>query len=703
MEKKLTKKEEQEKLLVSHWYNQFNKSMVAKNGYTQKWLDYFDAYNGKYFKNVTLPEYKSDLVSNYVFSTIETVKPIMIDNDPKFQAIPMQPEGSVYANDLQEILLYEWDREDMSCKVIDELTNVLVTGNAIFFCRWDSDAREIKAVPVNPFNIFPDPLATNFDDAEYVIYATYVNEEVLRRAYPEQAKKLKGGAVKHSELVNNNDENGNVTNQVLVLEVWCKDYTTSPFLDDEGNEVFERKYPRGRVITCAPEFGVLLSDKENPYKDGKFPFTLIKDYSIPGKFWGQGEVEQLLSPQKYMNELSNSIIDNAKTTANAPWIIDSNSGIAKGSIKSRPGQIIRKNPGTEVRREQPSPIPMYVQQTVSEMKGDIEQISGVFNSVKGQSETGVYTAQGILALQEAGQARIRLKVKNLENGLAKLAKMWVSRIAQYWKDDRYFAIGMPDGEYDLKKFRTDILDKKEYTIKISAGSTMPVSRSSMLDLMIRLSQTQMPDGQPLVDREAVMFYLPEEVKAPMMKRMQGNQMNVEQQLQQIMEQMQQMQQMVQQSTEQLTQQIQQVDQEGDAVDEQIMGGLDELAKGIEDVNKKILQLEKEHDNIRKTQEREKIKAEGYNEGYNDAETLIAQYPMEYLDEYRKSKMKDELPIDEEAVLPETTLDAPPGETTQAEELPIPEDLLDSISGMTDEELQVLMMQNPELADLIEGL
>ena len=28
-------------------------------------------------------------------------------------------------------------------------------------------------IPVNPFNLFVDPLATSVEDAEYIIYASY--------------------------------------------------------------------------------------------------------------------------------------------------------------------------------------------------------------------------------------------------------------------------------------------------------------------------------------------------------------------------------------------------------------------------------------------------------------------------------------------------------------------------------------------------
>ena len=50
----------------------------------------------------------------------------------------------------------------------------------------------------------------------------------------------------------------------------------------------------------------------------------MKNYDVPFKFWGVGEVEQILSPQIYVNELTNQIIDNAKNTANMQWIIDKN-------------------------------------------------------------------------------------------------------------------------------------------------------------------------------------------------------------------------------------------------------------------------------------------------------------------------------------------------------------------------------------------
>lgn len=678
----------QDAQLASYWNFRFKESMVAKSDYTKRWQMYWDAYNGDYFKGENVPDYKSDLVSNYVFSTIETIRPVMLDNDPKFQAMPRHPDGVEFANDLQDAFSYEWDREKVTTKLYRELITALVTGTAIFFTPWDSVKKEIKAIPVSPFNIFVDPLATSVDDAGYIIYARYTNVFHLKSLFPNSAENLSGGNVNYSELVHDNDKDSNLDNQVLVLEVWTRDDET--FEEDDNGSVTQ-KYPNGRVLTICPELGVVLSDKHNPYSDKKFPFHVLKDYDIPGKFWGEGEIAQLLSPQKYMNELNNAIIDNAKATANMPWIVDKNSGIGYGKITNRPGLVIRKNPGTDVKRDQPPSMPSYVPNAVEALKGDIEQVSGIFNSVKGTSETGVYTAQGILALQEAGQARIRLKVKILEDFLGELAYSWFNRMKQFWKEDRWIRISKPDGSYDFREFTRDTFDF-DYDVKIMAGSTMQTNRGAMLDLMVRLAQTVMPDGQALVDREAVVEYLPAEVKSALLGRMQESATAMEQQIEELTEAM-----------EQISEQLEQITQESTQNDEQTFDVIDEITSAIEKLNTEILQLKEEHDRIveeqKKEEERAKIRDESYNEGFSDAERMLETPDvMEEGDPLESGLFNEDMlalgegiPDEEEEAL---------SEELDGEIAGLPDDLLQGLEELSDDELALLLQQNPQLADLI---
>lgn len=646
--------------------------MVHKAPYTQRWITYMDAYRGDYFKNISLPEYKSNMVSNYIFSTVETIRPIMIDNNPKFQSLARQPEGMKFSNDCQEALTYEWDREDMNAKIFRELINVLVLGTSVIFIPWDSDKKQIRGIPVNPFNIFTDPLATCVEDAEYIIYAKYMNEVMLKRMYPEHADKLTGGSVNYSELVYDNDADAQLDNQILVLEIYTKDYEKEEYIFN-NEKVTKSKYPNGRQITMCPVLSMVLDDKPIIYNDGEFPFETIKDFDVPGKFWGEGEAVQLLSPQIHINALNNAIIDTAKTTANMPWIIDKNAGIPFGKITGRPGLIIRKNPGSDVRREPAPQMPMYVVNAVDMYKDDIQQISGVYDTLKGDSATGVYTAQGILALQEAGQVRIRLKIKLLENSLGKIGRKWYSRMKQFWKEDKWLTITKADGSYDMKKFTKSILNY-DYDISISAGSTMPVNRPAMLDLMIRLAQTPMPDGQQLVDREAVAQYLPSEIKATMLERMNGKEnqsiAELQQGMQQIGEQMQQM-----------MQQLQAFQQQDAKDDKETLGTLEEVTSAIEGLNKKILQLQQEHDKLVEEEKQQKIKDDSYNEGYKDAESVNTNQPVTPPMTDGSTEVQPEGQVDDFGK--------------------IPDEMLEGIQQMSDEELQLLLAKNPDLETLLK--
>lgn len=508
-----------QEISIAGWVNQkFNEARSNKQKRLSLDKACIDAYNGD-IKTVK-PDYASNHVSNFIHSTLETIRPIMTDNNPKFQALTRSEDGKDKADKVQMALNYEWDREKMGTKLPKTLLTALKIGTGIFYLPWDSKADkgrgQVRCIEVNPFNFFPDPMATSVEDAEWIIYATYKNVNQIKTLFPKKADLISGAGVSHDELVHQNPDT-QVSNQVLILECWCRDYTYIDVEMDNGKLMRKRNYPRGRVITVAPVHGVVLSDKQNPYKDGKFPFVLLKDYDVPFQFWGNGDVEQLLSPQYSLNELNNAIIDNAKLTSNMPWIIDKNAGIPQNSLTNEQGLVIRKNPGTEVRRDTPPSMPMYVVQKVDELKGDMEYIAGVHDSTRGKAGGSVVAAQAIMALQEAGQARIRLKVKIMEECLSELATMWYARMQQFWKDDRIVRMADING-----KVTTDTLTAKDlsadFDIMITAGSTMPLNRNAMLDLMIRLAQTGAEDGMPVVDREAIMEFVPVGNKQQILER-----------------------------------------------------------------------------------------------------------------------------------------------------------------------------------------
>lgn len=691
-EKKYTPTE-QEKKLAEWVHNKFKQAYVAKAPLMKKWQDYMSAYDGSYFVNDSRPDYKSNQVTNLVFSTIESIRPIMTDNNPKFIAVPNNPQGLEFSNDVQMALDYEWDREKMATKLPAQLIPMLVYGTAVWFVQWDGKEGEygnIKIREVDPFNIFPDPLAENVDNAEYIVYATYKNANQIKQQFPDKADAIEGSRISMSELVANRDEQDtNEENQVLILEMWCRDWTTMDE-DIDGNKSL--KYPQGRVITCLPELGIILSDKKNPYKDGKFPFVLMKNYDVPFKFWGVGEVEQIMSPQIYVNELTNQIIDNAKNTANMQWIIDKNAGIGQGKLTNRPGLVIRKNPGAEVRRDTPPPMPTYVREQIDVLKADIQDISGVLDSLKGEKQTGVVAASAILALQEASQSRIRLKIKIMESNLTELANMVYSRMQQFWKLDRWVRVTDIEGNPSFREIGQQVL-QNDYDLKVMAGSTMPVNKNAMMDLMIRLAQTNAEDGMPIVDRKAVLEFLPVGDKKAITDRFAEMKAQQEQQQQMQLQQQEQMQQqqLAQQQAGMQQQDREQVSQLGQIV-QQLMNAMKTNSQQVDEL------LKDKQDREKQEHERQ-IEEKGYKRGVKDGK----------MQNKEEEKEIDEVPTDNIPMDDINDVESQPSEEeiqmmNALDNQQIPDDALEELLMLAQQDpdtFREIVEAYPELAQMLQ--
>lgn len=682
---------EKERKLVEWVYSKFKQAYVAKAPLMDKWKEYMSAYKGTYFQNKNLPDYKSNEISNHVFSTIETIRPIMTDNNPKFLAVPSTPQGMEFSADVQTALDYEWDREKMSLKLPAQLIPMLVYGNAVWFVQWDGKDGEygnISIKPVDPFNIFPDPLAESVDNSEFLVYATYRNANQIKQQFPEKASAIEGSRITMSELVAERDNNDTQdANQVLILEMWCRDWVT---MDETVEGKKQLKYPKGRVITCLPELGILLSDKKNPYKDGKFPFVLMKNYDIPFEFWGVGEIEQIMSPQHYVNELTNQIIDNAKNTANMQWIIDKNSGIGQGKLTNRPGLVIRKTPGSEVRRDTPPAMPSYVREQIEVLKKDIQDISGVFDSLKGEQQGSVTAASAILALQEASQARIRLKIKLMEASLSELAQIVYSRMQQFWKLDRWVRVTDVEGNPSFREIGAQVLSN-DYDLKVMAGSTMPVNRNAMLDLMIRLAQTNGEDGLPLVDRKAVLEFLPTGDKKAITDRF------AELQAQQRQAQQEQLQQEQQMQMQQTQQQKGELDQ---SVTEQVMSMLQQVVQASDLTSKQVDELIMDKEQRDKKEYESQIEEKGYKRGLKDGKVQSKEEKEEVTPNEETSDVNEE----EKKMLEEQLL----SENAQMEEAlnsqQIPDEVLEELLALAQQDPEMFreILQNyPQLAEMLQ--
>lgn len=510
--------------LVSRIKRYYRQAENAKSPLISKWKENYKAYTGEGLNRTNGNQYLGDAKINHIFSTVETVKPIMLTNMPKPIVLPTKEEGFYKSQLIQEAIDYEWDRTRLVPKLMDSITQGLIFGTFIVGLFWNGKSSkgqgEIEPVVISPFNFFIDPMATNIEDAEYCIYATYKPVGMLMKAYPDKAEELREQATSTmQDELTFNKETGDIRNQVLYLECYFRDYSFDESIeeDEEGNKykIKKMRYPKGRRTILGGD--IVLSDEENPYDDGQFPFVSWRCYSVPNNFWGMSEVEQLIAPQKEINNLYNSLLDNAKLNAN-PWtLVDKDSGVDTSTITNAPGLLLKKNRGSDIRREAPPSMPSYLQTVANDLKYDIQVISGVFDATRGERPMSVTSGTAIQALQESSQGRIRLKIQALEKLLEDLGNMWFKRMQQFWTLPRQIRVMGGHTEPDtipikidgqnvvFKTVTRDVIDG-DFDVKIKSGSTMPVNKSARFDIIMRLAQTPAEDGLPVLDRRTIIEY-----------------------------------------------------------------------------------------------------------------------------------------------------------------------------------------------------
>lgn len=463
----------------------FQKAKNARKSYDEKWLDYYRMFRGKQWKDAR-PSYRHSEVINLIFRAIQSEIPILTDAMPKPEFIPSEPTDFELARILNDVLDSDWTYNNWSYQLTEALYDSHLYGNGFGCLKYDEDACDglggIVFESSDPFYQFPDPSSRNVNDrSRYYVEAEPKDVEILKQLYPDKAQYIKadildiskrdkqlGEQVRYKSPTDNrtvmegsSSYDLDARNEALEITCYIKDMETVEDeikeMGDDGQEkvsyVQRLKYPKGRKIVTVN--GVLCLDEPITYEDSKFPYIRLTNYILPREFWGMSEVEQLESPQKIFNKLISFTLDVLTLMGNPIWVVDNTSGVDTDNLFNRPGLIVEKEPGSDVRREEGVQLQPYVLQMIDRMKSWFDDISGSNDVSRGVRPEGVTAASAITALQDAAQTRLRQKTRNLDAFMQEFGQMYLSRVFQYYDVPRVFRITADDNSIKYFKFHID--------------------------------------------------------------------------------------------------------------------------------------------------------------------------------------------------------------------------------------------------------
>ena len=321
------------------------------------------------------------------------------------------------------------------------------------YANWDEEGSytpQFKTVPstshVSVWNFYPDPDASNMDEAQYIIERHKMSRSQLRalKKRPFFRKKVidevitmgEGYVKKYWEDDLRDYQTDYDIERFEVMEYWGiidKDVleTANVELPDDLGEIDEVQaniwYCNGRILRAVI----------NPFKPANIPYYAVPYELNPYSFFGVGIAENMDDTQTLMNGFMRMAVDNAVLSGNLLIEIDETNLVPGQDLSVYPGKVFRRQGGAPGQAIFGTKFPNVSQENLQLFdKARIlaDESTGFPSFAHGQ--TGVSgvgrTASGISMLMNAAAGGIKTVIKNVDDYLlAPLGKAMFSFNMQF--------------------------------------------------------------------------------------------------------------------------------------------------------------------------------------------------------------------------------------------------------------------------------
>lgn len=293
----------------------------------------------------------------------------------------------------------------------------------------------MKLVPstssVSIWNFYPDPDATNMEEAEYTVERHKMSRSQLRALkrrpfFRANAidRALVGGESYTKEWWEQemeDDAQEVQTERFEVLEFWG--FVDTQVIKDYGVEIPTEHRKAEQVSVniwvCNNEVMRLVM---NPFKPSYIPYYAVPYEVNPYSFFGIGVAENMDDTQQLMNGFMRMAIDNAALSGNLLIEVDESNLVPGQDMKIYPGKVFRREsgaPGQAIFGTKFPNVSNENMQMFDKARQLADESTGFPSFAHGQ--TGVSgvgrTASGISMLMSAANGSIRTVIKNFDDYL----------------------------------------------------------------------------------------------------------------------------------------------------------------------------------------------------------------------------------------------------------------------------------------------
>lgn len=332
---------------------------------------------------------------------------------------------------------------------------------------------EIRVDIKSFFNVFPDPLAKDWDELRYLTEANIRPLEYFDkydRGYLVKEEDCWLNSLSYELRINSlnttTGSSGAPTAQLKNSAIECSYY-----------EKPSKKHPYGRHVITAN--GILLKDDVLPIDE--IPFVKFDDIVVGGKYNSEAIITHLRPLQDQLNK---------GKTMRAAWVNRMLTGkmvyargcnLAEESANDQSGEWLAydyvpgaPNGGRPEALQMPT-IPQYAYQEEDTLKLDMDDTAGINQASRGQMPSAQIPAIGMQLLVEQDDTRIGIETEGHEHSWADQGRIALKFVAEYYKTERLLKTVGENQEYLVRKYRGDDL-KDNFDVHVIRGSTLPGSK-----------------------------------------------------------------------------------------------------------------------------------------------------------------------------------------------------------------------------------
>ena len=335
------------------------------------------------------------------------------------------------------------------------------------------DVRVPRLEFVSIWDFFPDPNATNINEAEYVFHRhrmnrtqlrglgkmPYFDKEAIRESLQLGPNYVEKDYEQELKDDSRNEEYG--SQQFEVLEYWG--VMDAEYCRQVGMEIDENIDDLDEVqINAWLCGGKMLRAVVNPFTPFRIPYHAFSYEKNPYSFFGIGVAENMDDSQKIMNGHARMAIDNLALSGSVVFDVDETALVGGQSMEIYPGKVFRRQagvPGTAINGLKFPNTTNENMQMFDKFRQLADEQTGIPSYSHGQ--TGVQsmtrTASGMSMLLGAASLNIKTVIKNLDDFLLKpLGEAYFQWNMQFLESK----IGT-EGDLEVKATGTNSLMQKE--------------------------------------------------------------------------------------------------------------------------------------------------------------------------------------------------------------------------------------------------